>query len=267
MMKLQWLLGAVVHRTLVAATPDPDPAARARISTLVGAADVPLRLPRLFVGNIAFDATEADIGAAVAPFAELENLLVYVTFTAPDGADQLFDCLVHAPTEPDLRAFGSSASPRVPAGWRILSSTAAVSSAPRSRLATRSKSAWAVGRRHDRRRRRIGCFRTIVGRGLKADEEAQRECAECIFPSSFFTRIEVALPPTNNKWPTHPTDRAPRRASFVVFYIAPWAIHCIRRYCTSMDAARVNATQHNEICSCPSASVRTTATSHYGPTP
>ncbi|KAJ7925485.1 hypothetical protein B0H13DRAFT_2654288 [Mycena leptocephala] len=90
------------------------------------------------------------------------DLLVYVTFTAPDGADQLFDCLVpvihrsthhlntHRPTgnlESDLRASGSSASLRVPAGWRILGSTAAVSSAPRSRLATGSKSAWAVGTR------------------------------------------------------------------------------------------------------------------------
>ncbi|KAJ7922184.1 hypothetical protein B0H13DRAFT_2317626 [Mycena leptocephala] len=76
-------------------TPTPTPPLAARISTLVDAADdagvvpTPYASHRLFVGNIAFDATEADIGPPS------RHLLVYVTFAAPDGADQLFDCLVH----------------------------------------------------------------------------------------------------------------------------------------------------------------------------
>ncbi|KAJ7925483.1 hypothetical protein B0H13DRAFT_1863132 [Mycena leptocephala] len=136
--------------------PDPTPALAARISTLVGAADdagavpTPYASHRLFVGNIAFDATEADIGppSRRSPSSRALDLLVYVTFTAPDGADQLFDCLVHV----------------------IHRSTHLNTHRPHGQPRARPPRLW---------------------------------------PSSFFTRIEVALLPTNNKWPTHPTNRAP----------------------------------------------------------
>ncbi|KAJ7925475.1 hypothetical protein B0H13DRAFT_2314485 [Mycena leptocephala] len=95
--------------------PDPTPPLAARILTLVGAADDAGAVPthyashRLFVGNIAFDATEADVGPPS------RHQLVYVTFTAPDGAEQLLGC----PTgnlEPNLRAFWSVCITTRPSG-------------------------------------------------------------------------------------------------------------------------------------------------------